>query len=235
MSRPQAQGLHVDWGRRPYDAMHALQARLVLLRAKRVIPNLLLTGEHDPVVTLGRKTPEGAAYDPSLQVVKVERGGVATYHGPGQLVAYPIVHLTDARRDLHRFQRDLEEIGLRTLADFGIEGHRVDAYTGVWVGEKKVQSLGIAVRRWVTWHGLALNVNTDLGPFMRFSPCGLDGNVMTSMADLLGAPVDFDAARARLVHHAGELLPGGPFAPGSMDALEATLAAEEGSAAGPVS
>jgi len=209
-------GIHHDWGRAPYDEIHRLQQRLVLARADDLVPNLLLTGEHDPVITLGRKTPENAPYPSEVPVVVVERGGEATYHGPGQLVVYPLVHLTHARRDLHRFQRDLEEIGIRTLAHFGIEARRKEGWTGVWTERGKVQSLGIAVRRWVTWHGLALNVNTDLAPFRAFKPCGLDGAVMTSMAEILGAPVPFDAVRAVLRQHCDDLLPGGPFVTGPL-------------------
>ncbi|MFV1959011.1 MAG: hypothetical protein ACC662_06315, partial [Planctomycetota bacterium] len=103
-------GIHHDWGLAPYGEIHDLQERLVLLRAANRTPNLLLTGEHLQVVTLGRKTPGGGVYPPGVPVVPVERGGKATWHGPGQLVAYPIVHLTQARRDLHRFQRDLEGV-----------------------------------------------------------------------------------------------------------------------------
>ena len=208
MSKP---SIHFDWGRKPYAEIHELQQKLVKARADNKIPNLLLTGEHPAVITLGRKTPEGDAYDPSIPVVKIERGGEATYHGPGQLVVYPLIHLTQSRKDLHAFQRDLEEVGLRTLADFGIEGQRREGLTGVWIGMRKVQSLGIAVRRWVTWHGLALNVNTDLEPFRAFNPCGLDGAVMISMAEAVGHELDFAAVRDRLIAHASEILPGGPF------------------------
>mgnify|MGYP001553569967 CR=1 FL=1 len=212
-------GIHHAWGVAPYRELHALQQQLVLARAANEIPNLLLTGEHPPVITLGRKTPDQRQYPDGVDVVKVERGGEATFHGPGQLVAYPIVHLTQARRDLHRFPRDLEEVGIQTLADFGLKGERREAWTGVWCQGKKVQSLGIAVRRWVTWHGLALNVNTDLTTFRLFSPCGLEGSVMASMQELVGEPLPFEAVRASLARHAGDLLPGGPFEPGPLPTL----------------
>ena len=209
-------GIHYDWGRRPYGELHAYQQQLVVARVDGAIPNVLLTGEHEPVITLGRRTPEEGRYGSDIPRFHVERGGEATYHGPGQLVAYPIVHLTEARRDLHRFQRDLEEIGIRTLADFGIEAGRREGFAGVWVGDQKIQSLGIAVRRWVTWHGLALNVSTALEAFGSFNPCGLDGHVMTSMKALLGCPVALADVRDVLVLHAGALLPGGPFLDGAL-------------------
>jgi len=214
-------GWHVDWGVRPYAEMHALQERLVLRRADGAIPNLLLTGEHEPVITLGRKTPGGFPGAGAIPVVEVERGGEATYHGPGQLVAYPIVHLTEARRDLHRFQRDLEEIGIQVCRDLGLAAGRIEGKTGVWVGPKKIMSLGIAVRRWVTWHGLALNVTTDLAPFRLFNPCGLDGAVMTSLAKELGRDPGLPTVRASLVRHASALLPGGPFVETPWERLEA--------------
>jgi lipoate-protein ligase B len=205
------EGWHADWGLRPYREIHAVQERLVAARAEGRVPNLLLTGEHPPVITLGRKTPRDFAAGEGVPVVTIERGGEATYHGPGQLVAYPIVHLIEGRRDLHRFQRDLEEVGIRTCADLGVEAGRRDGLTGVWAGGKKVMSLGIAVRRWVTWHGVALNVWTNLEPFRRFNPCGLDGSVMTSLSVLLGRDVTVAEAREPLVRHACALLPGGPF------------------------
>ncbi|MGE0190655.1 MAG: lipoyl(octanoyl) transferase LipB [Planctomycetota bacterium] len=209
-------GLHHDWGLRPYAEVHAWQQRVVAARVDGRIPNVLLTGEHPPVITLGRKTPDDGAYAADIPRVEVERGGEATFHGPGQLVAYPIVHLTQARKDLHAFQRDLEEIGLRVLAAFGLEGERRDGLTGVWVRGRKIQSLGIAVRRWVTWHGLAFNVATDLAAFRTFRPCGLTGDVMTSLADQLGRRVTVEEVTPHLVRIAGEVLPGGPFQRGDL-------------------
>lgn len=218
-------GLHHHWGVRPYARVHALQQALVAARAADEIGNVLLTGEHPPVVTLGRKTPdEERPQMDGVDVVEIERGGEATYHGPGQLILYPIVHLTRARRDLHAFQRDLEEIGIRTLADVGIAAARRDGLTGVWVGRRKIQSLGIAVRRWVTWHGLALNVSTDLAPFRRFRPCGLDGDVMINVVEAGGSAQTVDALLPVLLHHAREILPGGPFETGALpEAMQALL------------
>jgi lipoyl(octanoyl) transferase len=210
-------GVHVHWGLAPYGEVHALQQRLVARIAEGTSPNVLLTGEHPPVITLGRRTPPEKPYPSGIPVVVIERGGEATYHGPGQLVAYPLVHLAKTRSDLHRFQRDLEEVGIRTLADFGVAAGRKEGLTGVWVGERKIQSLGIAVRRWVTWHGLALNVTTDLAPFRAFDPCGLSGAVMTSMREVLGRDVTVAEVVPRLVRHASEVLPGGPFVAGELE------------------
>ena len=216
-------GLHIPWGVLPYDVAHAWQQRIVAARVANELPNVLLTGEHSPVITLGRRTPDEGAYPSSIPRVIVERGGEATFHGPGQLVAYPIVHLTQARRNLHAFQRDLEEVGICTLREFDLTGERQEGYTGVWCQGKKVQSIGIAVRRWVTWHGLALNVSTDLGAFRAFRPCGLQGDVMASLSDLLGRPIAVETVAERLVHHAGRLLPGGPFLASAPAARPAVL------------
>ena len=118
-----------------------------------------------------------------VPVLEVERGGEATYHGPGQLVAYPIMLLEEGDRDLHKYLRRLEQVVINLLSSYGVEGRREEGKTGVWIGDKKVASIGVAVRRWVTWHGIALNVTTDLDAFKSFKPCGLEPNVMTRLAD----------------------------------------------------
>lgn len=171
------------WGRTSYADAHARQEELVRRRIAGEIGDTLVLTEHDPVITLGRKTPRDGHYAGSIPLVEVERGGEATYHGPGQLVAYPIVWLEAERRDLHRYLRDLEEVVIRVLAALGIASDRKSGLTGVWIGERKVCSLGVAVRRWVAWHGFALNVTTDLDAFRGFKPCGLDAQVMTRVAD----------------------------------------------------
>lgn len=180
-------------GRRPYDEVHALQEELVERRIAGSIRDTLILVEHDPVVTWGRasrEAPPAATSDAGsdIPVVAVERGGEATYHGPGQLVAYPIYALPEGRRDLHRYMRDLEEVVLRVLAEVQVEGRRKEGATGVWVGDAKIASIGVSVRRWVAWHGLALNVHTDLTAFAGFRPCGLDPKVMTRLADLADVP-----------------------------------------------
>lgn len=170
-------------GRTPYEPTYALQRELLERRIAGEITDTLVITEHEPVITVGRGVASSSVEDAHLPVVEIERGGEATYHGPGQVVAYPIYALPPDRRDVHRYMRDLEEVVIRTLAEVEVEGRRRDGFTGVWIGDKKVCSIGVAVRRWVAWHGFALNVHTDLGAFRTFRPCGLDPDVMTRVAD----------------------------------------------------
>ncbi|MDF1839136.1 MAG: lipoyl(octanoyl) transferase LipB [Planctomycetota bacterium] len=179
-------------GRRPYDEVHDLQQRCLKARIEGRIGDTLLLVEHDPIVTMGRKSDPDAADGVAVPVLAVERGGEATYHGPGQLVAYPIMLLEEGERDLHKYLRSLEQVVMNVLASHGIQGRREEGKTGVWIADQKVASIGVAVRRWVTWHGIALNVNTDLGAFHTFRPCGLEPNVMTRMADHLEREVNLE-------------------------------------------
>ena len=174
--------------RTSYVQAHELQRELVEQRALGSISDQLLLTEHDPVITLGRGAPKMSETLAGVPVIATERGGDATYHGPGQLVAYPIVRLDEGRRDLHRYLRDLEEVVIRMLAEVQVEGTRKSGLTGVWLGDKKICSLGVAVRRWVTWHGFALNLRTDLDAFRNFRPCGLDPDVMTRLCDHADLP-----------------------------------------------
>jgi lipoate-protein ligase B len=175
-------------GRTSYADAHRFQLELVEARAAERCGDVLLLTEHDPVVTIGRGTPRGATDPSGFTVVEVERGGEATYHGPGQLVAYPILALPPGRRDLHRYLRDLEEVVIGVLAEFDVEGTRRPGLTGVWIAERKVCSIGVAVKRWITYHGFALNLHTDLQAFRAFRPCGLDPAVMTRLADHVELP-----------------------------------------------
>jgi len=170
-------------GRTEYAAAHAEQQRLLAARVEGEVPDQLLLTEHEPVITVGRGADLAELAGLDTPVVEIERGGEATWHGPGQLVAYPILALPEGRRDLHRYLRDLEEVVLGVLAEFDVEGTRRPGWTGVWIGDRKVSSIGVAVRRWVTWHGVSLNLHNDLDAFRGFRPCGLDPDVMTRLAD----------------------------------------------------
>jgi lipoyl(octanoyl) transferase len=179
----------------------------------------LLLVEHPHVITLGRaqKALANVLAAGDVEVVSVERGGDVTYHGPGQIVAYPIVLLREGERDLHRYLRNMEEAVLATCAAFGVTADREAGKTGVWTGgadaddalgpsRRKLCSMGIACRRWVTFHGLALNVATDLSYFRRINPCGFSSDVMTSLERELGRPVPVEEVRRRLAIELGAAL-----------------------------
>lgn len=193
-------------GRTAYARGLELQAEAVAAVQAKTGPETLLLLEHDPVFTMGRTTrqenvlfPADALRARGFEVFETGRGGDVTYHGPGQLVGYPIVDLNPDRRDVHRYVRDLEEVLIRVLADYGIVGGRVAGRTGAWVGDEKVAAIGVRIARWVTSHGFALNVSTDLAPFQLIVPCGISDKGVTSLERLLGRAVDPALLRARVV------------------------------------
>jgi lipoate-protein ligase B len=196
----------LDLGLADYPSVWQRQlAEVELRKADESLDDLLILVEHPHVITLGRSraATENVLAPGDVPVVEIERGGDVTYHGPGQLVAYPIVRLREGERDLHRFLRNLEEAMIRTLARFELAASREAGKTGVWLDDaagarRKIASIGIACRRWVTFHGLALNVTTDLSYFARINPCGFEATVMTSMADQLGRPVAMADVKAAL-------------------------------------
>ena len=178
-------------GRVPYAEGLELQARLVAERQAGRVPDTLLLLEHDPVFTLGRNAraenvlfPEEALRARGFEVFESGRGGDVTYHGPGQVVGYPILDLAPDRCDVHRYVRDLEEVMIRACADYGVAASRLAGMTGTWVGERKVGAIGVRIARWVTSHGFALNVSTDLAPFSLIVPCGIRGRGVTSLMTL---------------------------------------------------
>jgi len=189
-------GYLLDFGRMEYGKALELQKELVAMRAKGEIPDSLVLVEHDHVITLGRKTTTANFKPQDIPVFEVERGGDATYHGPGQLVGYPIVLLTD--HDVRRHVRNMEEAIIRAARAFGIEGELLEGHPGIWVEGKKLASIGVAVTDWVTYHGFAVNVNTDLSYFERIHPCGFDPSTMTSMQKIKGRPLPFDEVKARI-------------------------------------
>ena len=190
----------LDLGRKAYADVWNLQKALVERRTEDRIPDGLILVEHDPVATLGRRGTREDVLDTSLPVYEVERGGEATYHGPGQLVGYPILKMPD-RLEVKRLVTDLEEVLIRTCADFGIDASREGPERGVWVGGKKIASIGLAVHRNVTFHGFAHNVTTDLREFLKIRPCGHEGGIMTSMQERLGRPVDLEDVKASVIVH----------------------------------
>lgn len=194
---PPAAPSEVRWlGRRPYAEVWAMMERLRQDRRAGRLGDLLLLLEHDPVITVGVQGSDGDEFPPGVPVVQVERGGKSTYHGPGQLVGYPIVDLDVRGRDIRRFVHDVEEMAIRTAGALGVSAGRVPGKRGVWVnGERKIASVGIAVKEWVSFHGYALNVSTDLAAFESFHPCGFDGRVMTSLSRELGRQVSVDEVR----------------------------------------
>ena len=184
-----------DLGRISYKEALELQHRTVSARAANQTGDIIYFAEHEPVLTLGRagraeslRASEALLRARGVEVVPVERGGDITYHGPGQIVAYPILTLGSLPhgRDLHRYLRDLEEVVIRALSAYGIRASRHPEYTGVWVQDRKVAAIGVAVRRWITFHGFALNVDPDLSHFDWIHPCGIRHLGVTSMQVLLG-------------------------------------------------
>ncbi len=180
-------------GRIPYPEALALQEKIVAEKiASPESPDELLLLEHEPVYTIGRTPDRASLRDPALlphPLVTISRGGQATYHGPGQLVGYPILDLNRRGRDLHLYLRALEDFLITVCAHFGVAAQRREGLTGTWVGEKKIASIGVGVRRWVSLHGFALNVCGDLAPFAEITPCGIAGVMMTSLERERGAAI----------------------------------------------
>ena len=207
----QARPLHVrQLGVVPYAEALALQRSLVDQRRAGTIGDTLLLLEHPHVVTLGVRGDGGRSHllaSPEtltargVELHETGRGGDITYHGPGQLVGYPIVDLKPDRCDVHRYVRDLEEVLIRTASDYGIEAARVEGLTGVWVGDEKLAAIGVRIARWITSHGFALNVSTDLDYFKLIVPCGIEDRGVTSLSRLLGHAVDTAEVAGRVTTH----------------------------------
>jgi lipoate-protein ligase B len=192
----------IDLGTRDYAEAWRVQQDLLAARQRDEIPDTLVLVEHPHVLTLGRGAHrENLLASAGMPVFQVERGGDVTYHGPGQLCGYPILFLREDERDVHLYLRRLEEAIIRTLAEFTIDAGRRPGLTGVWAGPHKLASLGVAVRRWVTLHGFAINVCTELERFCTINPCGLPASVMASMTHILGRPVAVAEVRAPLLRH----------------------------------
>jgi len=186
-------------GRTRYADAWDLQRQLFDLRHYGLIDDVLLFTEHEHVYTIGKGgdanhllASEDELLADGTEVFRIDRGGDITYHGPGQVVGYPIIDLNRYGPDIHRYLRSLEEAIILTLGQFGIEGGREEGMTGVWVGGEKIAAIGVKVSKWITMHGFALNVNTDLGKFERIIPCGIFHKGVTSMQKILGREIPID-------------------------------------------
>ncbi|MBN1867447.1 lipoyl(octanoyl) transferase LipB [Candidatus Sumerlaeota bacterium] len=205
----------VDLGRAPYASTLDLQRRLVeAVKSSNEELGFLVLVEHDPpVITLGRSGKEEHVLlsreelaRSGFEIFETTRGGDVTYHGPGQIVGYPILRVDLHGRDAHLYLRDIEEVLMRTVARFDLEGRRVKGMTGVWVGDEKIAATGVAISRWVSYHGFALNVSTDLSHFRTIVPCGIVGKGVTSLSAMLGRTVDVEEVKPVLVECLVEVL-----------------------------
>ena len=194
----------------PYGEALALQRALVEDRRANRVADLLLLVEHPHVLTLGVRGDGGRSHilasDETLAARRIDvfeagRGGDITYHGPGQIVGYPIIDLKPDRCDVHRYVRDLEEVLIRTAADYGVDAGRVEGLTGVWVGRDKLAAIGVRISRWITSHGFAFNVTTDLDYFNLIVPCGIADRGVTSLERLLGRAIDWREVEDRVAAH----------------------------------
>ena len=219
----------------PYQAAVELQNDLVRRRKAGELRDTLVRLERSPVITMGRNSKRehllssaAVLEKQGIECFETNRGGDMTFHGPGQLLAYPILDLSRIRKDVVWYVRTLEEVLIRTAGDFGLQGERREGLTGVWIAGAKVAAIGIHISRWVTSHGFALNLETDLSYFEHIVPCGIAGCRVTSFRELLGARVDRALVEERIVRHLGELLgtrmwlcqPGGLEQPGKLERSE---------------
>jgi len=199
-----------------YEVSRQIQWRICRERIANVCPDTLVLLEHEPVITLGRTTKtshwnehKDVLTQENIPIIECERGGSVTYHGPGQLVGYPILRLRDFCSGPKTYMRMLEEVMIRVLREWGIEGHRVEKWVGVWVQDpknpdgtvSKIAAMGVKITHGVTMHGFALNVTVEMKPFEHIVPCGIEGCRVTSLANLLGAEPDLEQVREKIAHH----------------------------------
>ena len=214
-SRPEpVERVTLDWGRTAYAEALARQEDLVARRNAGELGDTLVFTEHDPVYTLGvrKDADQHMIWDEAelakrgIAVCKTNRGGDITYHGPGQIVGYPIINLAP-RKDLHAYLRLLEQVLINTVGTFGLAAARREGKTGIWLGPRKIAAIGVAVKKWTTSHGFALNVNTDLAPYSGIVPCGITDGTVTSMAVELGSAPSAEEVKRVLALEFWSLLP----------------------------
>jgi len=195
-----------------YEKAYVLQKKLHRFRREEIIDDLLILLEHEPVITIGRTgkkeniiVSEEFLESKGIKVFEIDRGGDVTLHCPGQLVGYPIIDLRLQGKNIRRYLRSLEEVIIRVLKIYGIDGGRMEKFPGVWVEGRKVASIGIGIKDWVSLHGFALNINSDLSYFSLIRPCGFDGKIVTSIRHILRRPIDIIGARHHLIENFGEV------------------------------
>ncbi len=198
--------LLIEIGTTEYAYAWDLQKALHKARLEGAIPDTILFTEHRHTYTIGKSGGDDHLLDSdeelrrkNVALFKIDRGGDITYHGPGQIVCYPIIDLNNYYLDVHRYLRDLEEVVIRTLRHYSIEAYREPDYTGVWVGGEKICAIGVKISRWVTMHGFAFNVNTDLSYFGRIIPCGIFHKGVTSLSQVLGKPVEMSEVKNMII------------------------------------
>lgn len=202
----------VDWGRTEYKQAWDRQLELVEKRRSGAAPDTLVLTEHEPVFTIGARPgadqhlvwTEQMLRQQGVDVIKTNRGGDITYHGPGQIVGYPIMDL-NGKRDLHAYLRSMEEVLIRTVAQFGIKADRREGKTGIWVETRKIAAIGVAVKSWITYHGFALNVSPDLSHYDGIVPCGITDGTVTSLEKECPSTPLMGLVKARLIQEFWEL------------------------------
>lgn len=199
---------YCDLGKIGYQEAWDLQKSIFDLRTKNEIEDILFLLEHPHTYTLGKVADksnliynERELKEKEISVFDIDRGGDITYHGPGQIVGYPIIDLKNWKQDTHLYLRNLEEVIIRTCADYGLQTGRKEKYTGVWLGERKICAIGIKVSRWITMHGFAFNVNTDLNLFNGIIPCGINDKEVTSLKKELNKEMDLGEVKDNIIKH----------------------------------
>jgi lipoate-protein ligase B len=226
-SKTATYGWVLDLGLAEYGKTLEYQHGLVKMRQTGLARDTIILVEHPPVVTVGRDGHAENYKNLPAEPVFVERGGDVTFHGPGQLVAYFIFNLTRRGRDLHRFMGDIQEGIIRTMQEYQLVARPGEENTGVWVGDQKVASIGVAVKHWISFHGTAINLNTKLADFKKINPCGLDAEVMTSVQKLTGKKVDLKKFSERLMFHYAAVFET-VFTPVSLESLAEDIESQAG-------
>lgn len=193
----------MNLGKKSYGEVWSLQKKMQIKRMAGEIDDLLILVEHDPVYTLGKNADVNhllQSRDRTIEVFNVERGGDITFHGPGQLVGYPIIDLANYKKSVSWYMHSLEQLTIEVLSEFEISAKRVKGLTGVWVGDKKIAAQGVRLTRWVTMHGFSINVNTDLSYYNGIIPCGIFDRGVTSMEELLGSTQKMEKIRTLVIN-----------------------------------